>query len=244
MDNISHKTKSFYNPNLSFFLEIFFPKRCVDCGKPAEYFICLDCTKKIEKIKTSTCPGCGKISSYSKFCLNCKAKEDLYLSGIIKSAVYESGPIKEIIHHLKYSGIISLAEVLGELVVERLLRELPKRDIIVVPVPLHRKREYSRGFNQAELISRYVCKRLNFLGGMALVRTKNTPSQVKLSGDLRRNNLKGVFRCVDMELICEKTVLLVDDVATTGSTLNECAKILKENGAKQVFGVVVAKRAN
>jgi ComF family protein len=226
---------------VSFFLEIFFPKRCVNCGKLAEHFVCLDCVKSIEKIQTSTCPVCGKISQFSKFCRSCKNNS---LSGIITASRYEIGPIKEMVHYLKYSGITSLAEVLAELMVERLEREMPKGNLVVVPVPLHRKREFSRGFNQAELIARHISKRLNISGGTALSRIKNTQSQVNLSGNLRRINLINVFRCEDKELITGKTVLLIDDVTTTGSTLNECAKVLKENGAKKVFGVVVAKRVS
>jgi len=229
---------------LSFFLEIFFPKRCVDCGKPAKHFVCSDCINNIEKVRTSTCAECGKISQFGKFCQNCKKKNGTSLTGLISAARYESGPIKEMIHHLKYTGITSLSEVLGELMSERLEREKIKGKLVVVPVPLHQKREFTRGFNQAELLARYISKRLNIPGGMALVRIKNTPSQVTLSGNLRKTNLVNVFRCDDTELIAGKTVLLIDDVTTTGSTLNECAKVLKQNGAKNVFGAVVARRVN
>lgn len=231
-------------PIFSIFLEIFFPKRCVDCGKPAKHFVCANCVKKIEKIKTSVCPVCGKISQFSKYCLTCKNREKPNLTGIIAATRYEIGPIKEMVHHLKYSAITCLAEPLSELIIERLKRDLPKGNLIVVPVPLHKKRENSRGFNQAELIARHISKGLNISGGLALVRVKNTESQVKLTGKKRRINLAGAFECIDPELIENKVVLLVDDVATTGTTLNECAKILRENGAKQVFGVVVARRIN
>lgn len=229
---------------LSVFLNIFFPKRCVDCGKPAPSFVCMDCAPKIEKIKTSVCPACGKISQFGKFCQNCRAKEKPHFSGLIVAARYEQGPIREMIHHLKYSAITDLAEPLSELVCERLERDMPKGGLVVVPVPLHKKRELSRGFNQSELIARFVSNRLNIPGGLALKRVKNTDSQVSLSGDLRRINMVGAFQCVDIELILNKTVLLIDDVTTTGSTLNECAKILRKNGAKQVFGVVVARRGS
>ncbi len=241
MKNRTLKFKSSISLIASFFLEIFFPKRCVDCGKQAERFVCYKCIQKIEKIRTGTCPSCGKISQLSKYCLVCRMP---YLRGIIAAARYEAGPVKEMVHHLKYSGMTSLSLELGELIIERLLREPFKGSLVIVPVPLYKKREFTRGFNQAELIARHISKRLNISGGEALKRIKNTESQVKLSGELRKKNLIGAFICVDKDLIVGKTVLLVDDVTTTGSTLNECAKILKENGAKQVFGVVVARRAN
>ncbi|MFA4995909.1 MAG: ComF family protein [Patescibacteria group bacterium] len=244
MKNVALKFKAPILAIYSFFLEIFFPKRCVDCGKPAEHFVCSDCIKSIEKNKTSTCPDCGKISQSGKYCQKCKKKNGIYLTGLIAAARYEIGPLKEMVHHLKYSGITSLAELLGELMAERLERETLKSGLVLVPVPLHRKREFTRGFNQAELLARHISERLNIPGGLALTRTKNTPSQVTLSGDLRKTNLINVFRCDDIELITGKTVLLIDDVTTTGSTLNECAKVLKQNGAKNVYGVVVARRVN
>ncbi len=228
----------------SIFLNVFFPKRCVECKRPAEDFVCLECVQKIEKIKTSTCPGCGKISQFSKYCPKCKSREKLNLAGLIAAARYETGPVKEMVHHLKYSAITSLAGPLGELIFERLERDLPTGNLVIVPVPLHKNREFIRGFNQSELIARHVSKRLNIAGGCALKRVINTQSQVSLTGKLRRINLAGAFQCSDRELIENKTVLLIDDVTTTGTTLNECAKILRKNGAKKVFGVVVARRVN
>lgn len=233
------KIKMPFSAIISICLNIFFPKRCVNCKKSVENFLCLDCVKKIEKVKTPLCPSCGKISKFSKFCSSCRTGN---LTGIITAARYESGPIKEMIHHLKYSGIIELIPPLGELIVERLKRDFPTGKIVVVPVPLYKKREFMRGFNQSELLARYVSKCLSLSGGLALERVRNTESQVKLSGEMRRINLKNAFRCVDRELVSGKTILLIDDVTTTGSTLDECAKILCDNGAKRVFGVVVAKR--
>ena len=228
----------------SVFLNVFFPKRCVECNKPANDFVCLECVKNIERLKTSVCPGCGKISKFSKYCPKCKYTFCEHLTGLIAAARYETGPVKEMVHHLKYSAITSLAEPLGELMVERLKRDLPAGNLIVVPVPLHKNREFIRGFNQSELIARHVSKRLNIAGGCALKRVVNTQSQVSLTGKLRKINLNGAFQCCDSELIEKKTVLLIDDVTTTGTTLNECAKILRKNGAKQVFGVVVARKIN
>jgi ComF family protein len=155
------------------------------------------------------------------------------------------------IHEFKYNGIVELSEMLAELMVERLKSKLPAGGIVVVPVPLHKKRQGLRGFNQSELLARYVSKRLNLPGGTALARTRNTDPQVGKSGMYRKTNLKGAFEVLDPELVSNKTVLLIDDVATTGSTLNECAKILKSSGlpaealakagAKAVWGVVVAR---
>jgi ComF family protein len=146
------------------------------------------------------------------------------------------------IHHLKYSGFTELAPLLGELIVQRMERKMPAGDKVVVPVPLHKKREARRGYNQAELVARYVCSRLSLPGGNSLARQKNTETQVSLTRNERVSNLQGAFVCADQEFIRGKVVILIDDVTTTGTTLAECAKVLRESGARQVWGVVVAKR--
>lgn len=223
-----------------FLLDIFFPKFCVECGGYGE-FVCFECAKKIEPIKTGTCLGCGKISRLGKFCPDCKKRLRLELSGIIVSANYEEGPTREIIHHLKYSGFTELAELLGELIAQRISTEKLPGNVILVPVPLYISREVKRGFNQAELIANYVSKRVQIPDKNALIRLKETETQVGLSGEDRRSNLEGAFKCKNSRLINGKTVFLVDDVTTTYSTLNECAKELKFAGAKKVYGLVVAR---
>jgi ComF family protein len=164
------------------------------------------------------------------------------LKGLIVAAKYDVGPTKEMIHHLKYSGFTELVPLLSEIIIHRIKNNLPKKDLIIVPVPLHKKREAQRGFNQAELIGRELSKRLDIPGGLALSRTRNTQSQVKLVRKDRKDNLVGAFACEDPEIICNKCVLLIDDVTTTGTTLEECTKVLRKNGAREVWGVVIAKR--
>ncbi len=222
------------------FLNIFFPKYCVGCGQYGS-FLCFSCAKNIENVRTGTCYYCGRITKDGKTCPACRQRERSILAGIILSAGYEGGPVKEMIHHLKYNGILEFADMLGELMVERLRRKVPKGEIVVVPVPLHRNRQGQRGFNQSELLARYVSKKLKLPGGLALSKVVNTDPQVGKSGVYRKSNIQSAFRVEDKGLIEGKTVLLIDDVATTGSTLNECAKVLKSAGAKSVWGVVAAR---
>lgn len=234
------KTLSAIKP-FNILLEIFYPKRCVGCG---EYglFVCLECVKNIENLRTSVCPECGKITVNCQYCPSCKSRLKTSLQGLFIATKYDAGPIKEMIHHLKYSGFVELADVLGEILCEKIKNNLPDKNLIVVPVPLHKKRELERGFNQAELLARYVSSRLNIPGGLALERTKNTRTQVGLNRAERIKNCVNAFSCIDTELITGKTVLLIDDVTTTGTTLSECARVLKASGAKKVYGLVVAKR--
>ena len=230
------------NQIYNFFLDIFYPKRCIGCGKFGS-FLCYNCAKDIKVLKTSVCPNCGKITKYNQYCSACKSKNKLKISGLYIAAVYDEGPIKELIHHFKYSGLLEISPILGELLCQKYLQnKLPNGDLIVVPVPLHKKREKQRGFNQAEVLARYFSEQLSLKGGLALERIINTQTQINLAKKDRIKNLINAFVCVDQELIKNKTVILIDDVTTTGTTLNECAKVLREAGAKKVYGLVVAKR--
>ncbi|MFA5926692.1 MAG: ComF family protein [Patescibacteria group bacterium] len=220
------------------FLDIFFPKRCVNCGKYGD-LLCFGCVGEIEAIKTDTCPECGRISKHGRFCTNCKRKLGMELTGLLVAAHYR-GPIKKMIHQYKYAGIRDLSVLLGEILFQR-LHDHTLPGLIVVPVPLHRKREAGRGFNQSELMARYISKKLNLAGGMALARVKNTEPQARLAKAKRLTNLTGAFAVVDKDLVSGRDVLLVDDVATTLATLNECAKVLRQSGARRVWGSVVAR---
>lgn len=219
-------------------LDIFFPKRCVCCHKFG-YFLCLDCAKNIELIKTDICPECGKISEKAKYCPNCKKKLKTRLKGVLIAANYDSQPVKEMIHNLKYNGLIEISELLGELLYQKLMPlDLP--DCLIVPVPLHRKRQNFRGFNQSELIARYIAKKLGLNFADCIRRVRDTKPQVALKREERRKNVVGSFYC-NGDSIIGKNIILVDDVTTTGATLSECAKALKEAGAKRIYGAVVAR---
>ena len=163
------------------------------------------------------------------------------MTGMLIAADYSSGPTKELIHNFKYSGIREVGPVLAGVLIQRLQAGKIRGEKVLVPVPLHSRRQRQRGFNQAEILARYVSRRLNIPGGIALKRKLNTKSQVELSGRERRKNLAGAFVCGDQELVKGKTVILVDDVSTTGATLEECAKVLRAAGARQIWGLVVAR---
>lgn len=235
------KIKNIAHGYYSFFLDIFFPKRCVGCGQ-ADTILCYSCSKEIENIVTPVCGLCGRINQYGQFCPSCRRRANTKLKGIIAAAIYDKGPLKEMIHHLKYTGYKSFAEDLGHLLFLRLNNKIPSGKILVVPVPLYHKKESERGFNQAELVAEYFSKKLKLSGACVLQRTKETETQVKLDRAGRLKNLKGAFACRDNKTVEGKTILLVDDVTTTGATLNECAQVLLDSGAKSVWGVVVAKR--
>jgi len=165
------------------------------------------------------------------------------LDGVIYGSVFE-GILREAVHVFKYEGARELAWPLSRLLVQRFKQSgLDFGQAILAPVPLSNRKELERGFNQAGLLAEAVGKELNLevLTGV-LVKTKDTVSQTELKAEERKKNVKGSFDFIGEErLIKGKTILLVDDVMTTGSTLNECARVLKEAGAKAVWGMVLAK---
>ena len=136
-----------------------------------------------------------------------------------------------------------MAEVLGKLLITTARPFCAGVDIVVVPVPLHRRRLWDRGFNQAELLARVVAQELAYPLVAPLTRRVPTRPQFNLSRRDRRANIAGAFAMKPRgrEQINHKIVLLVDDIVTTGATMNECAKILKQNGAREIWGLVLAK---
>jgi ComF family protein len=154
-----------------------------------------------------------------------------------RSALLFTRTLREIIHHLKYSDRVSLAKPLGDILKQCLDREAFTGNL-VIPVPLHRSRERERGFNQAELIAAQlglpVATRI-------LKRRKNTPSQTGLSRNERKRNLASAFEVMSE---VKGRIIVVDDVYTTGSTMNEIARTLKRSGAEHVEVLTVARVAN
>ncbi len=222
-----------------FFSELLFPKFCFGCRREKEY-LCQDC-KSVLEIS-------GLHQNYSTQNL-----KDLYFS-----ADYGNPLIKKLIHKFKYEPFIKeLAKSLSSLIIEhfQLLDNKPDffspfqgqgfsywADFTLIPVPLGRKRLKWRGFNQAQEIGKELPNFFSIpLAPDCLIKTRETLPQLELSDEERKENIKNVFLVKNKELIKQKRVLLVDDVYTTGSTMEEAAKVLKENGAKEITGIVVAR---
>lgn len=157
---------------------------------------------------------------------------------------FEEGPIKELIHNFKYNHILELQIVLGDLLIDALeknQRNLGK-DLLITAVPIHYLRMARRGYNQAEILADYVSTKLNLPKNFQILKKiRQTKPQVQFSGKNRRENLKNSFKICKNADVLSKTIIVVDDVTTTGATLNECARIIKQAGARRVWGLVVAK---
>jgi len=232
-------------------LEIFFPSHCVFCEKiiSKDALFCNDCWVKLQFI---TDPKC-KICAYPfDFQLDYDAANPICASCLIKKPSYDKAltifrynhVLKKIIGDLKYRDQTFLAKKFTKILIDKAQNEIANCDLIVA-VPLHQKRLRKRKFNQAVLLCRNLVKffpKKSFYPDF-LLRVKNTAPQVELRKKQRQKNLKRVFLLNKkyQDLVKNKKILLVDDVMTTGATLENCAKELKKAGAKTVVVLTIAK---
>jgi ComF family protein len=223
-----------------FFLDIFFPKECVSCGQKNTW-LCQNCFSQIVLTKSPSCPFCKTLTSQGQFCSRCRRKTSL--TGIMVTAYYEEGPLKEAIRAYKYKFIKELVEPLSDLFINHLQQFPLFTNVVLAPVPLHKSRLRQRGFNQAALLAQKVA---DVFGAEyeedALIRVRKTKPQVELSGKARKENVKDAFRCLKSNQVKGKNILLIDDVCTTGATLEACAYQLRREKVKQVWGLVLARQ--
>jgi ComF family protein len=223
-------------------VEVFFPRSCLHCGDAVEYsdfqFLCRVCSRELFLSKPPICSTCGYpffgMLAGPRVCPHCVELDPLFKQG--KTLFLAKGPARSIIHVLKYqSGFYVLEDV--KVMIAKVPHYKEYFDgAILIPVPLHPTKERERGFNQSLVIAKSLneateAKDLQNL----LVRTMYTQTQTRLSRAARHQNVKNAFALAsDAVVIPNQTYILVDDVITTGSTLNACAAVLREAGANQV----------
>ena len=222
-------------------LDLLYPPRCVGCNKEGQ-FLCSTCLHALPRLVAPYCRICAEPVVRGDLCRGCR-ESPLAIDGI-RSPFLMEGAIREAVHRLKYNNLRAIAPVLGGLLADFLAAQQVQGDCLV-PVPLHRRRERQRGYNQAYLLAGEAGKRLDIsVIPQALSRLSNAPPQAKsLTAQERRANVKGSFHCPAPSPIAGLKVLLVDDVCTTGATLEACALALKASGASCVWGVTLAREA-
>lgn len=233
---------------LSTFINLLFPSKCLSCKKRESNFLCEDCLKKIEFISTPYCKICGKkaegIVVENYICGECRTTKNYF--EYARAAAEYRDILKEAIHFFKYRKKENLKFPLSKLLLEYLEICDVKEEILncdlIIPVPLHKKRLKERRFNQAHLISEILSEELKIpLISDVLIRIKPTLPQINLNKRQRIENIKGAFLVEDKEKVKNKKILLIDDVFTTGSTVRECAKMLKKAGAEKVTVLTLAR---
>ncbi len=224
---------------ISFLQDLLFPISCLGCSKEKTW-LCNDCLQKIPYRDFLNCPGCRKVSYSGAFCPACQ--KDYHLSGLWVAGDYKEGLLKNAIHTFKYQGIKNLALPLGSYLSNFLKKYLHGKDWIIIPIPLHRFRQNWRGFNQAEELAKVVGKNLNIpIRSDILLRKRNTKEQTKLNDSQRAKNIKNAFAIKSDFDLKGRKIILLDDVATTLSTLEEAAKILYSARVKEIWGLVIAR---
>ncbi len=196
--------------------------------------LCEACESSLYKNEQKRCGKCGRASVADGLCLSCKKKTPAFTKGL-SPFVYENltailiNRFKNGERHLAYFFAERMAKILQT-------QNLEKENALIVAVPLTEERELERGYNQAEELSKIVGERLNVtFDRETLVKTRETGAQKKLSGTERQENVKGAYHVRKRKAVNGKTVVLIDDIMTTGSTGSECARVLKNAGAKEVI---------
>ena len=226
-------------------LDILFPPICLSCEQnlledEKADDLCDKCLSKITIHTTLFCSICkNRLPENKKIC----HKNNAYLLGAITDYNYE---IKNIIHYLKYKKWRRLSSVIKKILnqyLDKLNLKNKTKNYIIIPIPLHKNRLKERGFNQSEIISKIISEKLNLnIKNNILTRLKETKPQAELKNwEERKENLKNSFSINNSEEIKNKNIILIDDVYTSGSTINEAVKSLRGAGAKKIITFVVAK---
>ena len=234
-------------------LDFIFPKKCLVCDAKGGY-LCQKCQSHFSPCLKGICPQCDRLSVGGKTHQKCQSSQSM--SGLISIWQYE-GVIGEVIKALKYRFVHDALKEICQLAIQVLEIEFSEQNQefksflnsfpIVIPVPLHKRRLYWRGFNQAEILGRNLAEiwQLPF-SGKVLSRIKETQPQVELKGKQRQQNIARAFSLKKSlknkgRILQGKRFLLVDDVWTTGATMRECCRVLKKTGAKAVWGITLAR---
>ncbi|VTT98350.1 phosphoribosyltransferase : Putative amidophosphoribosyltransferase OS=Singulisphaera acidiphila (strain ATCC BAA-1392 / DSM 18658 / VKM B-2454 / MOB10) GN=Sinac_3778 PE=4 SV=1: Pribosyltran [Gemmataceae bacterium] len=236
------------------FVDLVFPNRCGVCGTDRaggaggefRHSLCAECHRAVTTDPHAACPFCaatvGPHADTSTGCATCRGSS-FGFDAAVRLGPYE-GQLRDAVLRMKSIAGEGLAEQLGRVFWEARRGELSNRRFgVVVPVPLHWSRRFTRGYNQAEALGRELALGLGIaFAKSALERVRNTPQQGQPTASARRDNVKGAFRVARCASIAGKGVLLVDDVMTTGSTASEAAKTLKLAGAESVVVAALARR--
>lgn len=218
--------------------DLIFPIMCTVCGAEGQ-FLCPSCQAKLPRLENQFCIVCKKPAAYGKTHIDCVSRNTI--DGILSALTYKSPDVQRLIATFKYQFIHGLGGPLSAMIVQAISNQQLQgyfSDFTILPVPLHKRRLNWRGFNQAELLAETLCHDLNTdINHDLVARTKFTQPQTTLTAAARKTNIENAF---EVTRPVTGKFLLVDDVVTTGSTLNEIAKLLKKNGASEIWAVTIA----
>ncbi|NQU83684.1 MAG: ComF family protein [Parcubacteria group bacterium] len=225
----------------NFVLDTIFPVFCLSCKKEGVW-LCQECEMLVPLANSQSCPSCNGQTMGGEVCERCAQKS--HLKKLLSFGFYHNPVLRGLITNLKYNN----AEELSAQAERFILRFLNKKSFrldnnaLIISVPLHKKRLWHRGFNQADIVAKVVSSYFNLkIKNDIIKRKEKTDEQTKISNEDRLINVKKAFACVNHKEIQGRSIILVDDVYTTGATMQECARVLLEAGAKDVKGIVLAR---
>lgn len=230
------------------FLDFLFPKYCVACRKLGSY-LCPNCFSYLSFEAEGLCAVCNRPSINELTHPACRGRYTI--DGIFTGIAYNR-TAKKLIYNFKYKPYVAdlknlLVEFLYEGIIQkeefnRVFQDNQNCQKILTPIPLHSVKQKLRGYNQAEILAEGLSQKLHIPLHNLLIRTKNTPSQIRLKQKERRENISGAFAVKPNILVSQyPNIFLVDDILTSGSTFLEAARILKRKGAKRVWGLTLAR---
>ena len=222
----------------------FFPAVCPICGKIPDggRKICGECRKDIVVIGNPKCVKCGKplMSEERLYCNDCSRKKHFFEKG---ASVFEySGVFRESLYRFKYGNAREYADFYGSVAADIYGRTVIGWKIhVIIPVPMYYRKEIKRGYNQAQVFAKSLSRYTHIgINEKCLIRKKNTLPQKELSDEMRKENLFKAFGVDKDQMSGCKNVLLVDDIYTTGSTIDACAKVLLAAGAERVYFICIS----
>ncbi len=233
--------KPFWLDIKTFVLDTLFPISCVSCGGEGN-FICAECKISLTVLERQRCIACQKQAIFGFTHPGCQTPHGA--DGLISFYDYHDDKVAKIIIAGKYKFISEVYNIFGKTVAQKIKNDhthLTANSYELAYVPLHPSRERWRGFNQAEILCRSLSRELGIACASVLVRCKHTKTQKDLKKEQRLKNVSDAFKLKPGADVRGKNIILVDDVATTGSTLQEAAKILKRNGAAKVICLTAAR---
>lgn len=244
--------KKFIGEAMDMLLDLIYPRNihCILCGdgiEPTEkYSMCTPCRDRVKFIASRFCEKCGKPLEplyLPQKCPDCMITHHYFTRGF--SCVEYDDAVKKLIYQLKYHQKRHLAHPIGQMMADR-LRKLDVGEIhMIVPVPLHRKKERERGFNQSEIIAKYMADALGIpMEKKNILRVKETETQNQLNREERRENLRDAFQVVDHKKFAGKKILIVDDIYTTGSTMDACCREIRKAGPEEIYFITFATGRN
>ena len=231
---------------ISTLLNTLFPAFCQHCGKEGERekWLCQECNYALAPRLYTNCPQCNKGGEEGRLAPVCKAHTGL--TCFFASYTFSAPVAQSLIHSYKFRHASALHTYISNLMLTWILGHdleylFAKNNLLITSVPLSKRRRQTRGFNQAELLAKDIASHLALPYESTLVRIKDTDPQTKVvSAENRYENIKGAFAPGNID-ISGKKILLIDDIYTTGATMQECATILRQTGASQVWGLAFAK---